>query len=227
MKRIITRYEGKCIVCGKKIPEGETVYWEPGRGIWHLSCEPDRRPHERGKYLKISIVIIIILIAILGFLVASPNLMVPRAIVTTETVTQTQTFTITEIVTAKPTIAESTAMPQGTVSAGKWISSDENVISYLDAGKHVGQRKTVEGTIVRTYKSSAAIFLNFHDPYQGYFYIVIFKDDWGNFPFKPEEYYRGKEVRVTGIIKMYKGSPEIIVDSPSQIEVAYKGFNYP
>jgi micrococcal nuclease len=97
----------------------------------------------------------------------------------------------------------------------------------LDAGKYVGQKKTVEGIIVRTHKSSKAIFLDFHDPWQGYFYAVIFKDDWGNFAFDPAEYYKGKEVRVTGVIKMYQGSPEIIVESPSQIEVAYKGFNYP
>ena len=60
------------------------------------------------------------------------------------------------------------------VEEGKWLSSNEDVISYMDAGQYIGQTKTVEGTIVRTYKSSSAIFLNFHDPYQGYFFIVIF-----------------------------------------------------
>jgi DNA/RNA endonuclease YhcR with UshA esterase domain len=32
---------------------------------------------------------------------------------------------------------------------------------------------------------------------------------------------------VTGQIQMYQGAPEIIVRNPSQIEVAYMGFNYP
>lgn len=122
---------------------------------------------------------------------------------------------------------EEATQVQQIVEESKWLSSDGNVISYMDANEYVGQRKTVEGTIVRTYKSSAAIFLNFHDPYQGYFYIVIFKDDWGNFSFNPEDYYRGKEVRVTGKIQEYQGSPEIIAENPSQIEVANKGFDYP
>ena len=103
--------------------------------------------------------------------------------------------------------------------------SDEDVISYLDAGDYIGQTKTVEGTIVRTFKyiKGNIIFLNFHDPYQGYFTAIIWSSDWGNFPFAPEIYYEGKEVRVTGEIIEYKGTPEIVVRYPSQIEVAFGG----
>jgi len=107
----------------------------------------------------------------------------------------------------------------------KWISSDKGVISYLDAGKYIGQTKTVEGTIVKTFKYTKGkiIFLNFHDPYQGYFTAIIWSSGWDKFPFAPEVYYKGKEVRVTGEIIEYKGSPEIVVRGPSQIEVAYGG----
>jgi micrococcal nuclease len=103
--------------------------------------------------------------------------------------------------------------------------TDEGVISYLDAGKYIGQTKTVEGTIVKTFKYTKGkiIFLNFHDPYQGYFTAIIWSSDWDKFPFAPEVYYKGKEVRVTGEIIEYKGSPEIVVREPSQIEVAYGG----
>lgn len=105
----------------------------------------------------------------------------------------------------------------------KWESSDEGVVSYLEAGNYIGQTKTVEGTIVKTFKytKGKTIFLNFHDPYQGYFTAVIWSSDWDKFPFAPEEYYKGKEVRVTGEIIDYKGSPEIVVRDPSQIEVVY------
>ena len=107
----------------------------------------------------------------------------------------------------------------------KWKSSDKGVISYLDAGKYIHQTKTVEGKIVKTYKyvKGNIIFLNFHDPHEGYFTAIIWKDDWGNFSFAPEDYYKGKEVRVTGKIIEYKTSPEIVVRIPSQIEVAYGG----
>ena len=39
MRKIVARYKGKCSVCGRVIEEGETVYWEKGRGIWHIDCE--------------------------------------------------------------------------------------------------------------------------------------------------------------------------------------------
>jgi len=111
------------------------------------------------------------------------------------------------------------------ISTAKWKSSDEDVISYLDADKYYGQTKTVEGTIVRTFKYTKGniIFLNFHDPYEGYFTAIIWSDDWDKFPFSPETHYRNKEVRIIGEIIEYKKSPEIVVRYPSQIEVAYVG----
>jgi len=109
----------------------------------------------------------------------------------------------------------------------KWLANT-NVVPYLQAANYPGQSKTVEGTIVRTYASSkGTVFLDFHDPYQGYFEVTIFASDVKNFPFSPVSFYLNKEVRVTGTIELYQGAPEIIVHSPSQIEVACMGFNYP
>lgn len=117
-----------------------------------------------------------------------------------------------------------------TVSAGqKWLSpSDANVISYTDAMKYLDQSKVVEGTIVYTYVSkSGVVFLDFHNPYKGYFYAVIFSSDTKNFNSPPATFYLNKEVRISGTIKLYNGDPEIIVNTPAQIEVANMGFNYP
>jgi hypothetical protein len=99
------------------------------------------------------------------------------------------------------------------------------MIQYTQAGSYVGQSKTVEGTIVYTYIYGSNVFLDFHYPYQGYFYAYI--PSTSNFRFSPASFYLNKEVRVTGTIVLYNGTPEIIVYSPSQIEVAYMGFNYP
>lgn len=97
------------------------------------------------------------------------------------------------------------------------------VISYQDASKYIGEIKTVEGTIVGTYKhtntDSSIIFLNFHDPYIGYFTALIWSDDWDKFPESPDIFYKNKKVRVTGKIEEHKGSPEIIVNDIDQIEV--------
>jgi OB-fold nucleic acid binding domain. len=127
-------------------------------------------------------------------------------------------FIVSLLLVVVPTFSEA-------IEQRKWKSSDEGVISYLDVGKYINQTKTVEGKIVKTYRyvKGDIIFLNFHDPHEGYFTAIIWKDDWGNFSFAPEDYYKGKEVRVTGKIVEHKTSPEIVVRNPSQIEVAYGG----
>ena len=114
----------------------------------------------------------------------------------------------------------------------KWLQpNDTNVISFLDAKKYVGQNKTVEGTIVKTYRwdcpcSEEVLYLQFHDLSRGYFTAAISESGLRSFPFPPEAFYRGKDVRITGVIRLYDGDPEIAVRAPSQIEVAYRDFSY-
>jgi len=93
------------------------------------------------------------------------------------------------------------------------------VISYLDAHKYYGKIKTVEGRIVLTNNTGKVCFLNFHKDWKRHFTAVIFASDFQRFPENPEDYYLNKKVRVTGLIKEYNGKPEIIVKSPSQIQI--------
>jgi len=97
--------------------------------------------------------------------------------------------------------------------------STAQVIPWQDAAKYYGNYLTVEGTIIATYNSGKACFLNFHPDYNRYFGAVIFASDFSRFPKNPENYYYGKKVRVSGEIKEYRGKPEIILDDPSQIEI--------
>jgi len=229
LKKIL-KYDGKCIKCGRMISAGEEAYWEKDKGVWHLDCDkgegprvPSRviRGYTASKGLWVAVAAIVVLAFVLCGFVLSPML-VPRSTVTMTTTVTTTAERITTVTTC--TLGTTTFPPP----PNKWINpADPNVINWADAGKYVGQTKTVEGTIVRAYRSANAIFLDFHDPYQGYFMAVIFKSDWANFKFQPEIFYKNKEVRVTGLIKTYQGSPEIIVSSPTQIEVANMGFNYP
>ncbi len=115
----------------------------------------------------------------------------------------------------------------------------EQVIDALDTTKlleigydHPEKMVTVEGVIVRTYyaKNSEGkpTFLDFHDPYEGYFSCVIWQEDRQTsepirdkfieaFPPNPETYFLNRKVRVEGKIEIYKGTPEIVLDNPSQI----------
>jgi DNA/RNA endonuclease YhcR with UshA esterase domain len=84
---------------------------------------------------------------------------------------------------------------------------------------------TVEGTVVRTHNAGSAVFLNFHQDYGEHFKAVVFPDDWPKFPEPPEELFRGRLVRVTGMVQEYEGAPEIIVEEPSQIDMALSAYD--
>jgi hypothetical protein len=99
------------------------------------------------------------------------------------------------------------------------ISADD--LSLLDAD--LGQTVTVDGAVASTYYASSSsglpTFLDFHDPYRGYFKVVIWGQNRGAFPQAPEDYYSNKHLCVTGTLRSYQG-PEIFVTSPDQISVA-------
>ncbi len=99
---------------------------------------------------------------------------------------------------------------------------ESEIISWQDADKYYGQTKTVEGTIVATNNIGKVCFLNFHKNWRKYFTAVIFSSNFDEFPSNPEDYYLNRTVRVRGLIKEYKGKPEIILKSPSQIEIIGK-----
>jgi hypothetical protein len=186
------------------------------------------KPQTSGLNKRIAVLIAVLVISslILGYSLAGPGAYWPRPAITTPTTSPITTTS--EAIARSESVTTTFATSSATSSIRKWIS-DEPVISYLDAKKYIGQTKTVEGTIVMTlrYEKGNVIFLDFHDPYEGYFQVIIWREYWKNFPFAPEVFYKGKEVRVTGLIKEYKGSPQIEVTSPKQIEVAYMGFSYP
>lgn len=99
-----------------------------------------------------------------------------------------------------------------------------NTICPEDAIKHIGKYKTVRFFVKKTYDSGKTVFLNsknnFKDPDN--FTAVIFSRDKYKFPSSPSDYYWGKTIDVTGIIKRYEGRAEIILKSPSQVRIVKK-----
>ncbi|MCK4532732.1 hypothetical protein KAU39_03010 [bacterium] len=93
------------------------------------------------------------------------------------------------------------------------------VISWQKAANHYGEYVAVEGTVVATYNSGKACFLNFHQDYKRHFTAVIFESSFSFFPLNPERFYQGKKVCIFGYIKEYKGKPEIILNKPEQIKI--------
>ncbi len=97
-----------------------------------------------------------------------------------------------------------------------------DVFDACSAGKYLGREVIVEGKIVDTYHhlKSNTVFLNFEKPYPNQCFTgVIFRSNLHRFPKNPEKYYLNKTVRIFGEVKEYKGRPEIILETPEQIEV--------
>jgi DNA/RNA endonuclease YhcR with UshA esterase domain len=85
--------------------------------------------------------------------------------------------------------------------------------------KHVGETATVTDKVDGVHQSGKGnIFLNMGGKYPNQaFTTFIPSSSAAQFP-NPQQ-YEGRTVAVSGKITLYKGKPEIIVNSPSQISV--------
>ncbi len=92
-------------------------------------------------------------------------------------------------------------------------------ISHKDAKKFLYQKVKVEMPVRETYNSGRVIWLMPDADQDTNFKVVIFPSVWGKWPQVPDVFYKGKTIRVYGLIKTYRGWPEVIVNDPSQIEV--------
>jgi hypothetical protein len=115
--------------------------------------------------------------------------------------------------TAAATLADLTPTPG---ACGTRISG---AIGADQTRDHLNEFQTVEFQVVRTYNSGRAVFLNSHDPFQGYFAVVIFPERWPDFPAPPEKYFDGKCVAVRGMLQLYQGAPEIVLRSADDIQL--------
>jgi len=95
----------------------------------------------------------------------------------------------------------------------------QNKIPAIEAQNHIGENQFVTGTITEVYHSrGGTCFLDIEGHYpNNLFSAVIFKSDAGKF--NDIDNYEGKVVEVKGKIKEYKGKPEIILNSMSQIKI--------
>ncbi|HVV56608.1 MAG TPA: hypothetical protein VHC47_14840 [Mucilaginibacter sp.] len=106
-----------------------------------------------------------------------------------------------------------------------WLSGSavlaQTHIPAKDAAKHLNETVTICDKIYSTkeFDNTGMVLLDMggNHPDQ-YLTIVIRGEDKSKFASKPEDYYRGKMVCVTGKLIDYKGKPEIIVNSQDQLK---------
>jgi DNA/RNA endonuclease YhcR with UshA esterase domain len=86
-----------------------------------------------------------------------------------------------------------------------------------EAAKHVGETATITGKVDGFHQSGKGnIFLNMGGKYPNQSFTA-FIPSGSAAQFSNPQQYDGRTVTVTGKIQLYKGKPEIIVTSPSQI----------
>jgi len=88
------------------------------------------------------------------------------------------------------------------------------VISYQQAELFRGKRVIVEGRIKDTAATDSVNYLNFSENYQHTLSLVIFNRNLNKFDYQPAEYLLDKKIKVLGVVELYQGSPQIIIDDP-------------
>jgi hypothetical protein len=100
-------------------------------------------------------------------------------------------------------------------------SNGQSSVTYtaVEAAKHVNESATVRDTVENIHQSGKGnVFLNLggHYPNQA---VTAYIPSSSASNFSDVKKYEGKRVSVTGKIALYKGKPEIVVTSPSQISI--------
>jgi hypothetical protein len=96
-------------------------------------------------------------------------------------------------------------------------------ITATEAKNHVGEKATVCGKVVSVHYAARSkgqpTFMNLDEPYpHEIFTILIWGSDRSKFG-APESKYQDARVCATGKVMTYRGTPEIAVSEPSQIEI--------
>jgi DNA/RNA endonuclease YhcR with UshA esterase domain len=103
------------------------------------------------------------------------------------------------------------------ILAGPALAAE--TVAPCDAGNHVGQTVTIAGgvTDVHHAASGSTIFVNMGGVFpKNCFSAVIFKTDFAKF--SDVDSLRGKNVEVSGAVRLYQNKPEMILNDPGQLK---------
>jgi hypothetical protein len=98
--------------------------------------------------------------------------------------------------------------------------AETRVIPPPEAKDHVGEIVTVEGAVSEVHHAAfgKATFVDMGGHYpNNSFAGVLFSGDEPKFP--DIDSLEGKTIDISGVVKLYQGRPEIILNDPEQIKV--------
>lgn len=92
----------------------------------------------------------------------------------------------------------------------------QGCVSWAEARNYIGQSTCVWGFVASTYKSKQAYFINFSKTDYTVFYGVSFEHSWTGL--------EGTCVILNGLIEIYEGRPQIIIEKPNQLQSCTPSF---
>ena len=104
-----------------------------------------------------------------------------------------------------------------------FTASAQKVISASDAAKHLNEKVTICEKVFSTklITPSNMTFLDLGGFHPNQMLTIVIKgEDRSKFKDAPDEYFKGRNICVTGTVIDYKGKPEIVISDPSQIKVS-------
>jgi len=113
------------------------------------------------------------------------------------------------------------------VSAGFVLAQDAAPLTPAEAAKRVDQKVTVEFQVKST-GGKTAVYLNSEEDFKSDKNFTVFLPAKAVEKFKakkvddPAAHFKGKTVRVTGTVTLFKERPQIKVEGPDQITVVEK-----
>jgi len=99
----------------------------------------------------------------------------------------------------------------------------QGYVDYHDAMKYLYRDDVpIRLTVKEIYRTDAVTWLMGDNDRDTNFKVVFFPRTYSQFPEEPAKFFKGKTVEVTGLIKIYRGWPEIIVNDAKQIKIVGK-----
>jgi DNA/RNA endonuclease YhcR with UshA esterase domain len=104
------------------------------------------------------------------------------------------------------------------LSAASLLSAEEPQIDLYEAPTHIGQSVSVSGLVVAVFVSKAGnVFINFGDKYPNQTFTGWIPAGTPLASDPSLQLLQGKTVKIIGVIKLYRGKPEIKIMAKDQI----------
>ncbi len=99
-----------------------------------------------------------------------------------------------------------------------------HTVSAYDADRYIGEFARIYGKVFETWFDHEAdeVYLYFGDPYPYQdFTVILTGRDARRFSRRPERFFTGRYIAVTGVVSVFEGKPEMVIKRRSQVELYF------